>query len=42
MNFNEFPKELIDLGCNKFDLEDWIRTLETGITKTGKRFKAII
>jgi hypothetical protein len=39
-NFGDFPKELIDLGCNVFDLEDWIRTFETGITKTGKQFKA--
>jgi hypothetical protein len=41
-NFEEFPEDLLALGCNINDLEDWIRTLETGITKTGKQFKVIV
>ena len=41
-NFNEFPGELISLGCDLKDLNDWIRTLKTGVTKTGKRFKSVI
>lgn len=41
-NFDLFPKELIEFGCNKKDLEVWIRTLETGVTKTGKKTKKII
>lgn len=38
---NKFPKELLRQGYNKNDLLDWIKTLETGITKTGrsKKFK---
>jgi hypothetical protein len=36
-NFNEFPKELIDLGCTKRDLEVWIVTIETGVHKTGRK-----
>jgi hypothetical protein len=41
-DFNSFPVELKNIGCGRADLEDWIKTLETGITKTGKKFKAII
>lgn len=37
--FNEFPNELLNLGCGMEDLEEWIRTIETGITKTGRIFK---
>lgn len=37
-NFKEFPKDLIDIGCNKKDLEIWIQTLETGVHKSGKKF----
>ncbi|OKO97026.1 hypothetical protein BRO54_0039 [Geobacillus proteiniphilus] len=36
--FTEFPQELLDLGCGMKELEEWIQTLETGITKTGRRF----
>lgn len=41
-DFSSFPDDLKSLGCTKRDLIDWLRTLETGITKTGKRFKAVI
>lgn len=41
-DFKSFPVELIDLGCGRNDLNDWIHTIETGITKTGKQFKAVI
>ncbi|MCL9969574.1 hypothetical protein MX569_03090 [Anoxybacillus kestanbolensis] len=37
--FTEFPNELLNLGCGMEDLEEWIRTIETGITKTGRIFK---
>lgn len=40
--FSLFPQELRDFGCTMKDLNDWIRTMETGVTKTGKKFKAII
>lgn len=37
-----FPLELIELGFGKEDLMEWINTLETGVTKTGRstKFKA--
>lgn len=37
----KFPMELRELGFGKVDLEEWIKTLETGVTKTGrsKKFK---
>jgi hypothetical protein len=41
-NFSSFPVELKNIGCGRLDLEDWIKTLETGVTKTGKQFKAIV
>jgi hypothetical protein len=41
-DFNSFPVELQNVGCEREDLEDWIKTLETGVTKTGKQFKAIV
>lgn len=41
-DFRDFPILLSELGCRREDLEDWIRTIETGVTKTGKQFKAII
>lgn len=41
-NFRELPEELSKMGCCREDLLDWIRTLETGVTKTGKKFKSII
>ena len=37
-NFNLFPEELIILGCNKSDLDIWITTMITGVTKTGRKF----
>lgn len=42
VHYEEFPEDLTALGCNKKDLEEWIRTLETGISKTGKQLKSII
>lgn len=41
-DFRKFPKELLVIGCQLEHLEDWIRTIETGVTKTGKQFKAAI
>jgi len=41
-DFSSFPEDLKGYGCTKKDLIDWIVTMETGITKTGKRFKAVI
>lgn len=40
-DFSLFPKELVEFGCTKKDLNEWIKTLETGVTKTGKRIKHI-
>jgi hypothetical protein len=40
--FTEFPKELLDLGCGMKDLEQWIQTLETGITPKGRKFSVTI
>ncbi|WP_378211126.1 hypothetical protein [Anoxybacteroides rupiense] len=40
--FSEFPQELLDLGCDMKDLDEWIRTLETGVTKTGRKFSVSI
>ncbi|MBU8905568.1 hypothetical protein [Desertibacillus haloalkaliphilus] len=37
--FQEFPQELIDRGYGKKDLDEWIRTLETGKSKTGRSNK---
>ncbi|THD15772.1 hypothetical protein CI793_11215 [Anoxybacillus ayderensis] len=37
--FTEFPQELLELGCSMKDLEQWIQTIETGVTKTGRIFK---
>lgn len=36
-----FPKDLKIMGYSKQDLSEWIKTLETGISKTGrsKKFK---
>lgn len=36
--FYEFPQELKELGCSEQDLNDWITTIETGKTKTGRNF----
>ena len=36
---NSFPEELKELGYGREDLKSWIKTLETGRTKRGKKFK---
>jgi hypothetical protein len=41
-DFRSFPVELTELGCTRKDLEGWIKTLETGVTKTGKKINAVI
>jgi hypothetical protein len=41
-DFETFPEELKELECTKKDLIQWISTIETGVTKTGKKFKAVI
>jgi len=41
-HFEMFPSKLKELGCTEENLLDWIRTLETGITKTGRNFSAAI
>ncbi|KFM94853.1 hypothetical protein D0U04_21755 [Bacillus clarus] len=33
----EFPEEILKLGYNLDDLDDWIMTLETGYSKTGRK-----
>lgn len=35
----DFPDELKTLGYTRMDLEYWIKILETGITKNGRKFK---
>jgi hypothetical protein len=42
IDFSQFPLFLSELGCSKEDLTDWIRIVETGVSKTGKRTKSII
>ena|SRR5690625_5152041 len=34
----EFPEKLKKLGYDLNDLDDWILTLETKVTKTGRKF----
>lgn len=41
-DFKKFPLELLELGCVKSDLEGWIKTMETGVTKTGRIFEVAI
>ncbi|MGG3805838.1 hypothetical protein [Metabacillus fastidiosus] len=41
-NFSNFPYVLVELGCTEDDLREWINTLETGITKTGRKFSAVV
>lgn len=41
-DFNSFPRPLRELGCTKGDLLEWIITVETGVTKTGKRFNGAV
>ncbi|MBP3040570.1 hypothetical protein J9303_13850 [Bacillaceae bacterium Marseille-Q3522] len=36
---NEFPEDLVKRGYSKNDLKNWIETLETGVTKNGRKFK---
>lgn len=31
-----FPLQLKEKGFGRVDLEEWIKTLETGVTKTGR------
>lgn len=38
-NFHKFPKELVELGYGRKDLLEWIDTMETGISKTGRSNK---
>jgi hypothetical protein len=35
----EFPADLKNMGYTKKDLEQWINTLETGVTARGRKFK---
>ncbi|OIJ07638.1 hypothetical protein BKP35_18300 [Anaerobacillus arseniciselenatis] len=35
----EFPKELLNRGYGRHDLRHWIKTLETGRSKTGRSLK---
>lgn len=35
----EFPTDLKKLGYTRIDLEAWIKTIETGITKNGRKFR---
>jgi hypothetical protein len=35
----EFPGELKETGYTREDLKNWIETLETGITKNGRKFQ---
>lgn len=34
----DFPEQLKNLGYTRRDLEYWIKTLETGFTKNGRKF----
>ncbi|WP_281203325.1 hypothetical protein [Cytobacillus kochii] len=38
-NPQTFPKDLIDKGFELRDLYDWILTIETKVTSTGRRFE---
>lgn len=35
---NYFPSELKELGLDIEDVKAWIKTIETGVTKEGKKF----
>lgn len=41
-DFSTFPKELLELGCTQDDLNNWIQSIETGITKNGRKFSGVI
>lgn len=38
----EFPEELKELGYDAADLNEWIKTIQTGRTSTGRKFGANI
>lgn len=38
-DFDKFPNKLKELGYGKKDAEEWLKQLETGITKNGNRFR---
>lgn len=38
-NPDKFPIELKKMGYDLCDLDDWILTIETGISKTGRKIK---
>lgn len=38
-DFKRFPRELTDMGYGEGDLREWIQTLETGRSKTGRSRK---
>ncbi|NRD81065.1 hypothetical protein HPT25_27620 [Bacillus sp. BRMEA1] len=35
----KFPQQLMDMGYNWNDLHDWILSIETGYSKTGRKLK---
>lgn len=35
----DFPRELRELGYTQKDLKQWIKQIETGVTKSGRKFK---
>ncbi|HHY22570.1 MAG TPA: hypothetical protein GX525_12005 [Bacilli bacterium] len=35
-DFKRFPRELAAMGFGLRDLREWIETLETGVSKTGR------
>lgn len=38
-DYSLFPEELLKKGYNLDDLDEWIMTLETQVTGTGREFK---
>ena len=38
-NPEQFPKELKERGYNLMDLDNWIMTIETRVTSTGRVFE---
>lgn len=40
-DFSTFPEYLKKLGYDENDLQDWINTLETGVSKTGRSKKFV-
>jgi len=38
-DYSSFPSELLEEGYNLDDLDEWILTLETQVTGTGRDFK---